>query len=307
MKTYFDFTLTGKKFLPIWIAFYLIVIIPYGLYYKSILNYSKSTDPNPLIGLMFLGIMLVAFFISFFIFKVSIENIKYRDNQIVFNGRFITYIGKVLLGLLLSFITLTIYMAWFIKNMTKFFTNNSSINGSNFQFLGKGGRLFLILLATLIAPIIIITLLLGKFILTINENFIYMFTYQAFIMIILIPYMYSCYKWMFDIKYKDYHIKWETHFGKSCLKILLEIFLSIITLGIYSPLAILKLYKYFSERTIAINDNETIRFGYDINNLEDFLFIWGQTLLTLITIGIYYPWAYSKIGKRVLSKTYLIK
>jgi hypothetical protein len=71
------------------------------------------------------------------------------------------------------------------------------------------------------------------------------------------------------------------------------------------PMAILRLYKYFSEKTIATSPERKLKFGYAIDQLNDFLFIWGQTLLTIITLGIYYPWAFCKIGKRVLSKTYL--
>lgn len=67
----------------------------------------------------------------------------------------------------------------------------------------------------------------------------------------------------------------------------------------------LKLYKYFVEKTVATNDSRKLTFGYDIEPSQDFLFIWGQTLLSIITLGIYYPWAFCKIGSRVLSKTYL--
>ena len=84
-----------------------------------------------------------------------------------------------------------------------------------------------------------------------------------------------------------------------------EILLTIITLGIYFPIAMIRLYKYFADKTIANGTDRKLKFGYDIDPLNDFLFIWGQTLLTIITLGIYYPWAFCKIGKRILSKTYL--
>ena len=126
-------------------------------------------------------------------------------------------------------------------------------------------------------------------------------------MIIMIPYMYLMYKWMIDIKYKDYHIKWKTDFFESCGKILVEVLLIMITVGIYMPLAYLKLFKYFSERTIAEKADSSLQFGYELDSKNDFLFIWGQLLLTIITLGIYYPWAYAKIGKRILEKTYVTK
>jgi uncharacterized membrane protein YjgN (DUF898 family) len=65
------------------------------------------------------------------------------------------------------------------------------------------------------------------------------------------------------------------------------------------------LFKYFSEKTVAVSDETTLRFGFDYDAKNDFFYIWGQMLLTMVTLGIYYPWAFSKIGKRVLSQTYL--
>ena len=121
---------------------------------------------------------------------------------------------------------------------------------------------------------------------------------------IAIPFMYLRYKWMVNIKYKDYHIQWDTDFWNSCKTILLQVFLSVITIGIYYPFAIVKLFKYFAERTVAVSDTRTKKFGYDIEPREDFLFIWGQWLLTIITLGIYYPWAFCKVADRIMSKTY---
>ena len=113
---------------------------------------------------------------------------------------------------------------------------------------------------------------------------------------------------MVNIKYKEYHIRWNTEFFPSVGKIALEIILSMITLGIYFPLAYLRLYKYFSGKTQSnVVDNKRIQFGYDIDPKNDFLMLWGQILLSIITLGIYYPWAFCKISKRVLGKTYIEK
>lgn len=128
---------------------------------------------------------------------------------------------------------------------------------------------------------------------------------QALMTILMIPYIYFFYKWMVAISYKTYTISWQTNFWNSCGKIAVEILLSLVTLGIYMPLATLRLYKYFTDRTVAASADRTLTFGYDIDQLDDFLFIWGQSLLTIVTLGIYYPWALCKIWSRVMGKTYL--
>ena len=109
---------------------------------------------------------------------------------------------------------------------------------------------------------------------------------------------------MVNVKFRNYTISWETTFWNSIGKILLEIFLSIITVGIYYPYARLRLYKYFMDRTVAESETGKKGFGYEIEARKDFLFLWGQLLLTIITMGIYYPWACCKVTSRILSKTY---
>ncbi len=303
MKKYFDFTLTGKKFLPIWLAYYILIILPYVFSYKSLTGQVQGS--SSMSGLLFLFLMFGAFIILFYIFKISIESVKFSDSQVRFDGKLGTYLGKILLGLFLSIITLGIYMAWFVRDLMSFTVNNSSVNDAYFEFKGKGGKLFIIILLSVLLPMILVSVIMGKYLMTINQNFIYSLIYQGFVMIIMIPYMYLIYNWMVNVKYKDYQIKWQTEFGDSCLKILVEFLLIMLTFGIYIPLAYLKLFKYFAERTVAENDDKTLRFGYELDAKGDFLFIWGQILLTVITVGIYYPWAYAKIGKRVLEKTYL--
>ncbi len=303
MKKYFDFTLTGKKFLPIWLAYYILIILPYVFSYKSLTGQVQGS--SSMSGLLFLFLMFGAFIILFYIFKISIESVKFSDSQVRFDGKLGTYLGKILLGLFLSIITLGIYMAWFVRDLMSFTVNNSSVNDAYFEFKGKGGKLFIIILLSVLLPMILVSVIMGKYLMTINQNFIYFLIYQGFVMIIMIPYTYLVYNWMVNVKYKDYQIKWQTEFGDSCLKILVEFLLIMLTFGIYIPLAYLKLFKYFAERTVAENDDKTLRFGYELDAKGDFLFIWGQILLTVITVGIYYPWAYAKIGKRVLEKTYL--
>ena len=317
MKKYFDFTLTGKKFLPIWLIFYILIIVPYVIYMIMMRDTAEPENTQLFAQLMIFGVMIVGYLIYFFIIKITIEHVNFNNSQLNFNGKFLTYLGKILLGLLLSIITLFIYLPWFIRDITRFFVNKSSLDGEKFDFKGKGSTLFLILLLSMLIPMILLAFLGSKLLIAIspnlahdfirmmNESSFHKLIFQGALMIFLIPYMYLVYKWMVNVKYKGYHIKWKTKFLQSCGKILVEIFLGVITLGIYMPLAYLKLYKYFSERTIAEKDTSSLQFGYELDSKNDFLFIWGQILLTIVTLGIYYPWAYSKIGKRVLSKTYV--
>ena len=306
MKNYFGFNLTGKKFFPIWISFLILFAVPYVTLLVTMSHVQPGTKPSPLILPAFLFLMIIAFVFSFFFTKLAIENITWKEKAIAFDGTFGKYLWKVLLGLFLSIITLGIYMAWFIRDINRFFINHSSYNSEKLDFKGKGGKLFLILTLTLLVPIIVLTSLMVTYqIGHKGEASSTGILFPLIMMIVMIPYIYCVYKWYVNINYKSYHITWETGFWNSCGKIAIEIFLSIVTIGIYMPLAMVRLYKYFIHKTIAVSDDRKLTFGYDIDPLNDFLFIWGQMLLTIATLFIYYPWAYCKTRSRILSKTYL--
>lgn len=314
MKNYFDFKLTARQLLPVWLVYLVLVVSPY-VYRVKVLTDAASTDvasistvfPKNL--MVNLGVTIVAMLIYFFIIKLTIQGVSYSGREVQFEGKFGTYLGKGVLGTFLSIITLGIYSPWFIKNMTCFFVNKSSLDDSKFEFLGNGSWLLLIAIFSYVFPIGLLTMVTRLAFFTsadISFNFIQPFIYGAVMMIVLIPFMYLFYQWLVDIRYKAYHITWKTKFGSACGMILGQVLLMFVTLGIYAPLGYMRLYRYFAERTIAEGDGKSLRFGYELDVKGDFLFMWGQILLSIITLGIYYPWAITKIGKRVLSKTYVI-
>jgi uncharacterized membrane protein YjgN (DUF898 family) len=306
MKNYFSFKLTAEKFLPVWLLFLVLFVVPYVALIIGMKRIQPGDTPSFWLFLGLFLLMIAALVFTFFIVKLFIEGVAYKEKTLVFSGDFATYLGKILLGMFLTIITLTIYMAWFMRDLNRFFVDKTSHDSQEFKFQGNGGKLFVILLLTLYLPMIILSIILGIYSfkngVANNSNHIIS---QIISFIIMIPYTYLFYKWMVDFTHKGYHIKWETDFWESCGKIAVEMILCVITIGIYSPLATLRLYKYFSVRTVAVSDEKKYRFGFDEDQWNDFLFIWGQLLLTIITLGIYYPWAYCKIGARILGKTYL--
>jgi len=313
MKNYFNFTLTGKKFLPIWLLFLTLFILPYVVMIKTSGGLPQtppppqpSAHPSLLIPISFLLMITIVSVIFYVITRLIIKNIAYKETNVVFSGSFVKYLGIILLGIFLSIITLGIYIPWFIRSIHRFLINNSSYESTPFNFLGKGGKLLLIFLLSVIIPMIALGTIMFKYMaINANQFSIEKIVFQLIYMFILIPYTYLFHRWLVNVNYKNYRISWETSFWPSCGKIAKETLLAVITVGIYYPLAVVRLYKYFADRTTATAEGVRRSFGYDIEPLHDFLFIWGQILLSIITLGIYFPWANYKIGKRILSKTYL--
>jgi uncharacterized membrane protein YjgN (DUF898 family) len=306
MKNYFNFNLSGKKLFPVWVLSLIFFIVPYIIILFHLNGIGPGERPSLIIIPFIILLIIMPSLLLFYIVKFLIEALSFKEKNIMFDGTFGKYAGIFLSGLFLSIITLGIYAPWMVRNINRFFINNSSYESNPFKFKGSGGKLFGIIVLTLILPVIIISAVMAAFIIENRcQTMELMIIQEIIVMIISIPCIYLIYKWMIDVDYKEYHIVWETDFWNSCGKIAIEVLLTIITIGIYWPLAYLRLYKYFIERTVARSDNTKLTFGYDIAQLRDFLFIWGQALLTAITVWIYFPWAVSKIGKRVIGKTYI--
>ena len=314
MKNYFKFNLTGKQLLPIWLAFMALVVVPYVYVIYNMVTRSghklnaapgSIADAVKLMLITMLAVIIVGYAIYFFITKMTIENTEYKKESLLFDGKFGQFLGMFLKGIVLSIITIGIYIPWFTENIYDFFAENTSYKSNRFQFLGKGVQLLKIALLYYILPLIIVSIVIGILMGHGTEHALLKNTVtQITTLFIAIPFMYLRYKWMVNVKYKDYLIQWDTDFWSSCKAILFQVFLTIITIGIYYPLALVKIYKYFAEKTKAVSDARTKKFGYDIEVQDDFLFMWGQLLLTIITLGIYYPWGFCKIADRILSKTY---
>lgn len=313
MKNYLSFQLTGKQFLPLWIVFYLFFIIPYAILMYMVQPYNNEVVAQKPTGWFFVILFLLIIFgftWTFYITRMMVRNLTFKDLPINEKYKFIEYLEVFLGGLLLTIVTIGIYSPWFVRNLQRFFIDNASYHENAFSFQGNGGKLFVILLLTLILPMILLTvLMMGLFGKDFNSQFNFTrIIYQGIIYLVLIPYMYFLYKWMVDIKYKEYHIKWNTDTIQSIGKIAIEVLLSMITFGIYLPMAYLRLYKYFSEKTESnVVDNQRIKFGFDTEQKKDFLTFWGQILLTIITVGIYFPWAFCRITKLFVNKTYMEK
>jgi len=165
MKNYFSFKLTGNKLLPFWLLFLAFIIVPYITMIFKMKDIQSGEMPSLLIIPFIFAIIIVAYAIVFYIAKLTIENITLKDKSIEFKGSFGKFIGTLLLGVFLSVITLGVYIAWFMRDMHRFFIDNSSYNSNSMKFQGKGGKLFVILLLSIMIPMIILTIIMAKYML----------------------------------------------------------------------------------------------------------------------------------------------
>ena len=161
MRRYFDFNLTGKKLLPFWLLFMFFVVAPYFVALVS-LRKNQPGGATAFLTLAFIALlMVIAFIIGYYIIKLSIVHFAYNGKGIEFDGYFGKFMDVFILGFFLTIITIGIYGPWFIRDLHRFFINNSSYNAQPFNFKGKGNTLFVIILLSVIVPSIIIGITLG--------------------------------------------------------------------------------------------------------------------------------------------------
>jgi len=349
MRSYFNFTLKGIQFLPVWIGFFFFFLIPVQLMLGA-LNELIAIDV-PADGaskdffLYLIIVLLTSFIFIFFIAKLVIGSIEYNGIKIKCDYNIIKYLGVVVSGLFLSIITFGIYIPWFIRNIIRFIVNGTSYHSNSFSFKGEGGRLFVIMTQTIFGSFLILGIILFSILDTridiMSPNFILI--YEVVVITILVSILYLTFNWMVNIQYKELMIKLDTGFFHAiwkiavelvtaiilvfifsgltsffisqlpednsftvASKIAIELILAVTTLSIYFAMAFIRLYRYFVKHTTSnIIDSKKVEMEYDGHLVDDFIFMWKQILLTAITFGIYYPWAFSRIVKRVLTQTYL--
>lgn len=319
MKNYFDFTLTGGKLFLTFIIYLIVCFVPAIWIQVSASDLqAQAIDHNALMnyyaqaGIAFLIITLAVPVLYLFLVKLFAEGLVYKGETLKCDFSVGHYLGIVIGGWLLSIITLGIYYPWFLTRIIRYFGRHTTYRGEPFDFQGKGLTLLGIILLSFVLPTVLVILV---FVLSMGAMATggspagYGLTMGVVLLafvICVIALEYLMYRWMVDFKYGPLHIGWNTQTLHAVGFLLGQIVLYCITLGLYGPAALIRIYRYFVSRTEATENGAPARlWGYDAQIGRDYWYILGQGLLAMITLGIYAPWALTKITRRLVSNTYL--
>jgi uncharacterized membrane protein YjgN (DUF898 family) len=194
-----------------------------------------------------------------------------------FSGTGGELLGQLLVGYILTIITLGIYGPWFMCKFANFIAERTSYGPTakgtvRFRFEGQGGELF-------------VTFLVGYLLTMITIGI-----YAPWFMCKLAKF-YADNTVATTDDGSSYKPDFQGRGGDLFVTFLVGYLLTAITLGIYGPWFICKMNKWFSENT-KITKNGQMVGGLDFTGQGGDLlvtFIVGY-LLTTITIGIYAPW-----------------
>jgi uncharacterized membrane protein YjgN (DUF898 family) len=307
----FSFQLTGKK----WFGLYLTLIVFYFIpvIAMQFMSAHMKTDPNDynaaIISLvLFLVMVVTILLVTVPIMKLFLQNTHFNDKPFSFTGTTSTFAWLNIKGILLSIITIGIYYPWFITNLMTFFTGKTAYHETPFSFNGKAITLLKIMLLLLALPIIGYVLVFVTFFKEQANDPIFAIINQAVVMMIMMPYTVYMYNWLINISFKSYTIQWDTPIMQTIGVFFKEFFLTIITAGIYFPVALAKIAALLTHQTFISNNtgrvfqcNATYNYGLIWKT------VWVEVLLTIITCGIYGAWAYCNIARAYINPISVVK
>lgn len=306
MKTYFSFSLKGNDWWK-----------PFLLYWILYLAFSSPSSPlgrdvSPPQADVFLNILLFILQVIFTIvfLRIILPKVSFGNESPKFRGDIGTYLKINVIGALLTVVTLTMYAPWYARRVAAYLVGEMEYRGEHPEFLGDPKRLFRYFILGFWLPVLVLSVLFGLIIYAVTGGeSMYLFSgngtlvtllsvIMAVVMFIaLVPFIYLVYSWFIHIRWRDVVVSLQASFHPSWLYILGQLVLTIITAGIYWPAAMLKLLRYFAGR-VVLSRNEVVfgRLGFEGDIGRGFGLIWGQTLLCIITLGVYTPWAVEKVG-----------
>jgi len=216
---------------------------------------------------------------------MEIQPTEKKNYTLSFNGKGSTYFGIVIVNWLLTAITLGIYYPWAKAKQLKFMYGSTIFNNDQFVFQGTGKEMFIGMLKTLLLTFIFMAVYLACIL---NDQIV-----LGLILLYLMLFAFLPLAIHGSYRYRMSRTSWRgIRFGYRGNKMelfwnfLKWIFLTIITLGIYSAWMSVNLRKYVYSNVKA-GDTE---FKYDASGLELFIIILKGYFLTILTLGIYSFW-----------------
>jgi hypothetical protein len=319
MKTYFDFNLNGREWFRPFISYWVVFLLLYSPF--LVLIRRAQSDPGAAFAVALLelvqavAIVAVSAVFAILFLRILLPKISIGGNSFSFRGSIRKYFGMNLAGMLLTIVTGSVYFPWYLRRVFSYLVSETGFKGVAPEFLGKGGRLFKYYLLGVLIPIVAVVVVSGVVMgLTAAAGNADAVRAEAagmsliigvVALLIPVPFFYLLYKWYANIKWNDVTIIWETSFWPSCGVLLGQILLSVIAVSVYWPAGFLRIYRYFAGRTAFSRGGTAAgRLGFDGSIGKGFGLLWGQSLLCIVTLGIYIPWAYAKIGRWLLGATY---
>lgn len=224
-----------------------------------------------------------------------------------------SYVGLVVGGVSLSVVTCGLYLPWFLVRLMKFFTEGVSHKFNLMSFRAKPMRLFATTVLTLVLPFVVIGMVSAMLgydssvqsldmmsfapLMGLTVAIVELFFVSLFVILL--------YRWMINMTYGDKVITTRMESLPATGYVMWQIVLTMLTLGLYTPMAELRIMRYVAERSVVVGEDGEKAMGLYLRPWRDWGWMWVQTLLLIVTLGVYSPWYYAKVMNRFGSRLYV--
>lgn len=318
MRNYFGFDLKGAKtVLPLLAGWGFMAAI--SVLYAWLMGAYASADPvldiRFFLGLLysmlfFAAIQFVLLLVAYYFVKATVRAVSLSGERFEAGYEMAPYMMLCLRGTLLTTVTFGIYLPWFATSLVRYFASESSFRCNFLEFKGKASMLFIYMALFVTAPVFVIVSVFASISASVAEGeagavLLYILLWLALFLSVAV-YRALALKWIMDFSYGTHkRIVSEAKGWHAGAFIFGQYILCLVTLGLYYPMALLRIWRYYVKRLVLGGGTVEDRFRFTMRPWANYLTILGQMVLVVVTAGIYYPWAYARIGRLLVSQTYV--
>ena len=212
-------------------------------------------------------------------------------------------------GILLSTVTLGVYAPWFIRDLMRYFAEGTSLRLQPMEFRGSASFLFSYAVLLGVAPAFVICSVMPAVLLRARLGAEGMYVLAGVLWLVLLAllcvYRAVALKWYMHLAWGHRRIVSQVCGWRGGRFLLGQALLTVVTLGLYYPMALLRVWRYYADRLVLGREEIEGRFGFLVRPWSNYRFVLGQLLLSVVTLGLYYPWAYVRVASLLIGRTYV--
>ena len=232
------------------------------------------------------------------------ENTEYKK-LLKFNGDHGQLVGLRIMNNILIVLTLGIYYPWARASYLKYIYGESEYTGTRFIFHGTGKEMFIGFLKAIgIIVGLYVFLLVCIFSHVMALIILGMITFYIAILILIPIAIHGSNKYRLSrTSWRGIHFGYRGNLKEFMSLFLREVFLTIVTFGIYGSWMHVKITKYMRSNTRFGN----IEFKFEGEGSDLFLIKLKGLFLTILTLGIYAFWYYKELIAFEINHTKIIQ
>lgn len=323
MKKIFSCSLNGATWWKPFLFYIVISVFFTTLTQKAAELQVVTTLPQDSLSILLFIIVLALIFsciraaLLVLLARKALPAISLKEKPLAFLASVGEFVSLNLVCACLTIVTLGFYLPWYYARVNRYFFSHIEYEGERASFHGNPKKLIKPIILGLVLPFLLWALLFSFFFILAEiyrtKNYLdiaatfYLISSLVYLSIvfIVIPYSYYAFKWTINIGWKDIHITWKGRFWKFCFFVAGRLCLVILTLGIYTPAFILSVWQFLVERiSIERDDKPVVRLEFVYERGTAFRYLWSQILLSLVTFGVYLPWAYANCLRFFIEQTF---